>query len=64
MALDDKVKKAIQDRHDWIEDVVAGLLINGVKKDEIRIVHYQDCTIKVFVRGVQKYTWCLDWPPC
>jgi len=43
-----------EEQSDWLEDVLAGLLSNGVRHNEIRIHRYPNRTI-VTVRGVAKY---------
>jgi len=43
-----------EEQSDWLEDVLAGLLSNGVRHNEIRIQRYTNRTI-VTVRGVAKY---------
>jgi hypothetical protein len=42
--------------NNWLEDVMAGLLTNGVRIDEIKVQHYPGRTV-VTVRGVPKYEW-------
>jgi len=60
MAIDERTRQIILDRHEWLEDVIAGLMINGVKRKEIMIVHDRDASVRVFVRGVAKYIWRLE----
>jgi hypothetical protein len=43
-----------EEQSDWLEDVLAGLLSNGVRHNEIRIHRYPNRTV-VTVRGVAKY---------
>jgi hypothetical protein len=48
---------------DWLEDVLAGLLTNGVRLGDIKIKHYPDRTV-ITVYGIPKYEWKLnDAPP-
>ena len=42
--------------NNWLEDVLAGLLTNGVRLGEFKIKHYPDRTV-VTVRGVPRYEW-------
>jgi hypothetical protein len=48
------VRAATMKRANEIEDIVAGLMINGVTKDEIEIQEHPDKTI-IVVRGVPRY---------
>jgi hypothetical protein len=47
---------------DWLEDVLAGLLVNGVRLGDIKIKHYPDRTV-ITVHGAPKYEWKLGAPP-
>ena len=49
--------EALAEQNAWLEDVLAGLLINGVAEDEIEVRRFQDNPLKVVVavRGVPKY---------
>jgi hypothetical protein len=49
--------------NDWLKDVPAGLLCNGVRMEEIKIQHHADGTV-VTVRGLPKYEWKLSAGPC
>jgi hypothetical protein len=53
----EKYREAMMEQNAWLEDVLAGLLINGVTKDEIEVRRFQDNPLKVVVavRGVPKY---------
>ena len=53
------VRKAIRARNDWLEDVLAGLLINGVKVEEISVRDTFGPKTEVWVRGKCKYKWTL-----
>ena len=46
--------KAAGEKANWLDDVIAGLMVNGVTKDEIEIREYPDAT-RVAVRGVERY---------
>jgi hypothetical protein len=46
----------------WLEDVLAGLLVNGVRLGDIKIKHFPDRTV-ITVHGVPKYEWKLSAPP-
>jgi hypothetical protein len=47
----------MEEQNAWLEDVLAGLLINGVARDEVEIRRFQDepWRVVVAVRGVPKY---------
>lgn len=62
MCKDDLIYKAILSRAEFLEDILAGLISNGVAMDEIQIVQYRG-SIKtyVIVRGVVRYTWDLTY---
>jgi hypothetical protein len=47
---------------DWLEDVLAGLLINGVRLGDIKIKHYPGRTV-ITVHGIPKYEWKSSAPP-
>lgn len=52
----DSQEQALNHRHEWAEDIVAGLLCNGVRRDEIKIITYvQSNTMQISVRGVVRY---------
>lgn len=55
------VEKVAADKANWLDDVIGGLLINGVAKDEIHINEHPDRT-EVQVRGVPRYEfrWKFD----
>jgi hypothetical protein len=53
----DLVSKLNADRNEWLDDVIAGLLINGVPSTDICIEHHLMSRIVVTVRGVPKYEW-------
>lgn len=55
--MDETVREAIKSRADWLEDVLAGLLINGVRREDIEIQEHPDCRTVVAVRGEPKYEW-------
>lgn len=57
--LHDRIQAAIAARASWLEDVLAGLLINGVKKDEIEVQEHRGNRTVVLVRGEPKYEWTL-----
>ena len=47
-------RRTIEEQREWLEDVLAGLLSNGVRHNEIRIHRHPDRTV-VTVRGIAKY---------
>lgn len=52
------MSQAIEERTAWLEDIFAGLLINGVKIEEILICDQPGAdglTSTVYVRGAAKY---------
>lgn len=56
---------AIAARSEWLEDVIAGLIINGVREDEITVADHNGLAPSftqrtvVSVRGEPKYEWKL-----
>ena len=48
----------VRDR-EWLEDLLSGLLINGVAKDDISVIYPHgagcDYRLKVLVKGEEKY---------
>lgn len=52
-----KVREAQKEQAEWLEDVLAGLLCNGVQQNEIDVQYFLDDPglTRVVVRGVQKY---------
>lgn len=52
--------RAIRNRADWLEDVIAGLMAAGVKQNEIEINDYPNGRTIVTVRGEPKYQWKLE----
>jgi hypothetical protein len=52
------VEEALSIQNNWLEDVLAGLLINGVSKDRIKIERqsFSPNSIKVYVDGIMKYS--------
>ncbi len=55
--MQDKMREAIRAEAAWLEDVLAGLLINGVHNDEIEVRRFQSdpLRVEVWVRGEAKY---------
>jgi hypothetical protein len=47
-------RRAREEQSDWLEDILAGLLSNGLRHNEIQIHRHRDRTV-VTVRGVAKY---------
>jgi hypothetical protein len=43
----------------WLDDIIAGLLINGVPKEDIEIERHPDLSTVVVVRGVPRYKFNL-----
>jgi hypothetical protein len=59
--LEARVRAAQKSRADWLEDVLAGLLINGVAMTEIKLEeHPHENRTVVVVRGVPMYEWRLN----
>ncbi len=48
-----------RDHANWLDDILAGLLINGVSRSEIGIEHHPGSRTVVRVRGVAKYEWTM-----
>ena len=55
--MDQKARDALSEQYAWLEDVLAGLLINGVTQDDIEVRRFQDDPLRVVVavRGEPKY---------
>lgn len=54
----DLAKKLNEDYANWLDDIVAGLLINGVLPHEIEVVEYRAAgKTCIRVRGVERYEW-------
>jgi hypothetical protein len=51
-----KVSEMNVARNDWLEDVLAGLLTNGVTTDEVEVLHHADGRLSVQVRSVERYS--------
>lgn len=54
-AIDAIVSCIIKERAGWLEDIAAGLIINGLRPDEVEIQEHPDGRTVVAVRGVPKY---------
>lgn len=52
-----KVREAQKEQAEWLEDVLAGLLCNGVQREEINVQYFisDPGLTRVTVRGVPKY---------
>lgn len=64
--VEDVYAAATRARMDWLEDVVAGLLANGVRIDEIDVQEHPGNRTVVIVRGTPRYEWSVkfdDDPP-
>ncbi len=57
MTREEYISEAMRAEADWLEDILAGLLINGIHKEEIEICRYQNdpLHITVKVKGTVKY---------
>lgn len=55
--------EAAREQNDWLEDVLAGLLINGVPETDIEIRRFinDPLRIVVAVRGEPKYEHRIVW---
>ncbi len=42
---------------EWLEDIAAGLLSNGVTPGEVEVQYHPDLRIVVVVRGAPLYEW-------
>jgi hypothetical protein len=47
-------RRVREEQSEWLEDILAGLLSNGLRHNEIQIHRHRDRTV-VTVRGVAKY---------
>lgn len=55
-------KRCADDHAQWLEDILAGLLINGVAKEAIEVQHHDGgLRTVVLVNGVQKYERILTY---
>lgn len=54
-----KQRKIYADKLNWTEDVIAGLLSNGIGRDEIVIDEHPGPRTVINVRGVPRYEWKL-----
>lgn len=62
------VKEAMARKAEWLEDVIAGLMINGIDRADIEISECQDFRGTTFdtivrVRGVPKYHHTISYQP-
>lgn len=48
------VSEAAGEKANWLDDVIAGLMINGVTKGEIEVRECPEAT-RIAVRGVERY---------
>jgi len=55
--LREHVRTLIKARAEWLEDILAGLLINGIKPEEISVRDTFGPKTEVWVRGKLRYTW-------
>lgn len=63
MTREDLIRQAIAAQANWLEDVLAGLLINGVTANEVEIREVQSnpSRMEVWVRGKLKYGYRTIW---
>lgn len=54
--IDNTTEKIMEAQANWLEDVLAGLLINGVSVNDVDVQYHPDNRIVVAVDGVPKYT--------
>jgi hypothetical protein len=59
-SLHEQIHAVTSARANWLEDVLAGLLINGVEKSEIEIQERPENRTVVAVRGMLKYEWKFE----
>lgn len=50
---------ATEERADWLADILASLVANGVRLDEIDVVEEIENRTVVLVRGVPSYVWAV-----
>jgi hypothetical protein len=57
------VRDAAEDHANWLDDVIAGLLINGVTKERIRVCQFrgQPNYWEVWIDGVPKYSYQMEF---
>ena len=59
------ILNAMKNQAEWLEDILAGLLINGVSKDEIEVRRFvENHDVQVWVRGKPKYEHRLSITCC
>lgn len=59
--VEDVYAAATRARMDWLEDVLAGLLSNGVRIDEIDVQEHPGNRTVVVVRGTPRYEWSVSF---
>lgn len=56
LSIDAQIREFEAFEANWLEDILAGLLINGVSQEDIEIRrHIGKLDTSVFVRGVERY---------
>lgn len=55
--IENQCRRVTFELNEWMEDILAGLLVCGVKRDEIAVQHHPRNRTVILVRGVQKYEW-------
>lgn len=59
--VEDVYAAATRARMDWLEDVLAGLLANGVRIDEVEVQEHPGNRTVVAVRGTPRYEWSVKF---
>ena len=57
--VEDVYAAATRARMDWLEDVLAGLLANGVRIDDVEVQEHPGNRTVVVVRGTPRYEWSV-----
>lgn len=55
--IENQCRRSTFELNEWMEDILAGLLVCGVKRDEIVVQHHPRNRTVILVCGVQKYEW-------
>ena len=54
------IQRTAEEKLEWLEDIIAGLMAAGVREDEIQIQEHPDLRTVVCVRGEPKYQFRIN----
>lgn len=57
MSIEAEASRIMMEQTEWLEDIAAGLLSNGVTPGEVEVQYHPDLRIVVVVRGAPLYEW-------